>query len=59
MRLSNLFLAISIAFTVRYLVSDPLSFDGIFKAMLLLPFGKTAQYKLSIEWTLVFEVFII
>jgi len=50
-------LAIVLAFALRLFTSRPLGLDDLPLAMTLLPLGTHIDYKLGIEWTLVYEIF--
>jgi len=50
------FIAVAIAYVLRYFTSSPLDFDDLFAVLSLLPFGMGKSYKLGIEWTLVYEI---
>lgn len=50
-------LAIALAFPLRLLSSSHLNFEDLPLALTLLPLGPRINYKLGIEWTLVYEIF--
>jgi peptidoglycan/LPS O-acetylase OafA/YrhL len=50
------FIVVGLAYVLRALTSSPLNCDNLFKVLSLLPFGMGKNYKLGIEWTLVYEV---
>jgi peptidoglycan/LPS O-acetylase OafA/YrhL len=51
------FLAVAIAYGLRYFTGNPLNFKDLNFVLPLLPFGGHKDYKLGIEWTLVYEIF--
>lgn len=50
-------LVIALAFALRVYTSRPLHLDDLHLALTLLPLGPHVDYKLGIEWTLVYEIF--
>ncbi|GFK92397.1 hypothetical protein NNJEOMEG_00222 [Fundidesulfovibrio magnetotacticus] len=50
------FIAVGIAYVLRFCTSSHLDTDDLFYVLSLLPFGMGKSYKLGIEWTLVYEI---
>ncbi len=50
-------LVIALSFIIREFSNHPMNFKGLPLAISLMPFGMSVQYRLGIEWTLVYEIF--